>query len=226
VSDGSTIALLSIVAGLLALDMTEALQIMVSQPVVAGSIAGALVGDLPLGLAVGATLQLVWLGVLPVGGAPFPDSAVASVVGVGLAALLARAGAGAGWALALGLLVAIATGALGGRLVGLLRRLNARLSAFAESRAERGDASGVRTAVVLGLSCRLASAAALTAVVLAVSFAVLRRVHGLEGAAQFPTLVWAAPIAAVGILMRGKGRLEISLLSAGFVAGLASVLFR
>ena len=224
--DGSTIALLSIVAGLLALDMTEALQIMVSQPVVAGSIAGALVGDVPLGLAVGATLQLVWLGVLPVGGAPFPDSAVASVVGVGLAALLARGGAGAGWALALGLLVAIATGAIGGRLVGLLRRLNARLSALAESRAERGDAGGVRTAVLLGLSCRFASSTALTAVVLAASLAVLRGVRGLDGVTQFPTLVWAAPVAAVGILMRGKGRLEISLLSAGFVAGLASVLMR
>jgi mannose/fructose/N-acetylgalactosamine-specific phosphotransferase system component IIC len=225
-SDVSTIALLSIVAGVLALDMTEALQVMVSQPLVAASIAGAVVGDVTLGLVVGTALQLVWLGILPVGGAPFPDSAVASVVGVGLAALLERGGASAGWALASGVLVAIATGALGGRVVGLLRRLNVRLSDLALSRAERGDPSGVRSAVLLGLSCRLASAAALTALVLAASCAVLGRVHGLASGGQFPTAVWAAPIAAVGILLRGRGRLELLLLSAGFAVGIARALLR
>ena len=60
-SDASMIAVLALVAGALALDTTAALQVMVSQPLVAGSIAGLVVGDVPLGAAVGATLQLVWM---------------------------------------------------------------------------------------------------------------------------------------------------------------------
>ena len=87
-----TIVLLSILAGAVALDTTAAFQLMFSQPLVAGTCAGLIVGYPEVGLLVGTVLQLVWVGTLPVGGTPFPDTGLAAVVGAGLAALLISRG--------------------------------------------------------------------------------------------------------------------------------------
>ena len=113
VSDVQLILLLSLVGGALSLDATAAFQMMLSQPLVAASIAGLVVGDATTGLVVGAALQLVWMGVLPVGAAPFPDGAVSGVCGVGASVLLARSGVPAGLAVACGIGIALVAGAFG-----------------------------------------------------------------------------------------------------------------
>ena len=99
-SEVQMIVALSLLGGALSVDATAAFQVMLSQPVVAGSIAGIVVGDPVLGLVVGSTLQMVWHGVLPVGAAPFPDGAVAGSVGVGVGAILAASGVSEGLAVA------------------------------------------------------------------------------------------------------------------------------
>jgi PTS system mannose-specific IIC component len=222
-SDASLIALLAVVAGALALDTTAALQVMLSQPLVAGSIAGLIVGDLALGALVGSALQLVWIGTLPVGAVPFPDVAPASVVGVGVAYLLERAGVGPGWSVAAGVVIALAAGATGRVVVGLLRRLNVRFAEGASLRAERADAGGIRSAVVFGLVTRFAAGFAVTAVFLGAARAALVGFLPSEAPGAFPTLLWAAPVGAAAVAAAARGRVERFFLVGGLAVGLLIV---
>ena len=52
-----------------------------SQPVTAGLIVGLIMGDLQTGLYIGATLQLMTLGISSFGGASVPDYQTAALVG-------------------------------------------------------------------------------------------------------------------------------------------------
>jgi len=216
------IVVLSLLGGALSVDATAAFQVMLSQPLVAGSIAGVAVGDPVLGLVVGSTLQLVWLGVLPVGAAPFPAGAVAGSVGVGVGAILAASGVSEGLAVAAGTIAGLTAGVAGQRVTSQVRRLNVRYSAIAESRAEDGDARGVRVAVVLGLATRFVTASLLAATLLTASL-LLRSLGSFTVSGVFPAALWAAPIAAAAIAVGGKGKKEIWFLAAGFAAGLLLV---
>ena len=53
-----------------------------SQPVTAGLIVGLIMGDLKTGLYIGATLQLMTLGISRFGGASVPDYHTAAFVGI------------------------------------------------------------------------------------------------------------------------------------------------
>ena len=222
-SDASTIVVLALVAGALALDTTAAFQVMVSQPLVAGSVAGLVVGDPALGAAVGATLQLVWIGVLPVGAAPFPDVAPASVVGVGLAYLLGRSGVAPAWSLAAGVIVGLVVGAVGRVAVRGVRTLNVRFAELADRRAVQGDPSGVRAAVGLGLATRFGAGFAVAAVFLGAASAVLGGILPGAAPAPFPTLLWAAPVGAAAVASVSKSRLERIFLVGGVGVGLLIV---
>ena len=216
------IVVLSLLGGALSVDATAALQVMLSQPLVAGSIAGAVVGDPILGLVVGSALQLVWIGVLPVGAVPFPDGAVAGAVGVGVGAILAGSGVSQGLAVAAGAVAGLIAGAVGQRVTSHVRKLNVRYSAIAESRAEHGDARGVRTAVALGLATRFVTASLLAAAFLTASL-LLKFLGSFTVDGVFPTVLWAGPVAAAAIAVGGKDRREAWFLAAGFAAGLLLV---
>lgn len=56
------------------------------RPLIAGTVAGAIVGDPTLGLAIGGTLELTALGVYTYGGATIPDYPTGAIVGTALAA--------------------------------------------------------------------------------------------------------------------------------------------
>lgn len=217
-----TIVALSLLGGALSIDATAAFQVMLSQPLVAGGIAGAAVGDLGLGLAVGATLQLVWMGVLPVGAAPFPDGAVAGVSGVGAGSILMASGVPHGLALAGAVVVALLAGAVGQKVTTGVRRLNNRYAMLAESRADAGSSSGVTAAVLLGLATRFATAAVLTALVLSASL-LLRPLASVRAGGVFPTVLWAAPLAVAAIVAGGRAKSEGIYVLAGLAAGLVFV---
>ena len=213
---------MSLLGGALSVDATAALQVMLSQPLVAGSIAGVVVGEPVLGLVVGSTLQLIWIGVLPVGAAPFPDGAVAGSVGVGVAAILACSGVSDGLAVAAGTIAGLTAGVLGQSVTSHVRRLNVGYAAIAESRAEHGDGRGVGVAVALGIGTRFVTASLLAATVLTASL-LLRFLGSFTVGGVFPTVLWAAPVAAATITIGGKGKKEIWFLAAGFVVGLVLV---
>ncbi len=80
--------LLSILAGLLAVDDRAGWQSLLAQPIFAGLLAGFLVGEPMTGLAAGLLLEFVWLSILPMRGTRRPDHIAGSVVGSGTAALL------------------------------------------------------------------------------------------------------------------------------------------
>jgi mannose/fructose/N-acetylgalactosamine-specific phosphotransferase system component IIC len=221
-SPASSAATVALLGGALGLDTTAALQIMVSEPIVAGTLAGLALGDPSVGLALGAALQLVWSGALPVGAAPFPDSAPAAVGGVGGAVLLGGAGVPAPAALAAGFLAALVAGMVGQRVTAWLRGRNDRLAFAAETSAARGDARGVTAAVLLGLAGRFATAAAValgTALALA---ALARPLSLLPSGREFDPVFWAAPIAACVGVIAARSRLERCCLAAGAAAGLAA----
>ncbi|GER73541.1 PTS mannose/fructose/sorbose/N-acetylgalactosamine transporter subunit IIC [Weizmannia acidilactici] len=80
------IILLVILAFLSILDALS-LNIGCQYPVIIGTIAGIIMGDIKLGLAVGATLQLMVLGVGTYGGASIPDFVTGAIVGTAFAVI-------------------------------------------------------------------------------------------------------------------------------------------
>ena len=58
----------SMAGGILSLDRTAAMQIMVSRPLVAAPVAGYIFGDVVTGLFIGLLLELLCIGGLPIGG--------------------------------------------------------------------------------------------------------------------------------------------------------------
>ena len=75
------IIFITILGGLAALDKTEAYQTNLSQPLVIGLIVGFLLNDLHAGIKIGILIQLIYLWVLPMGTAIFPDPAIGGIVG-------------------------------------------------------------------------------------------------------------------------------------------------
>ena len=67
--------------------IVDALQtsIISTYPVIIGTIAGIIMGDIKTGLAVGATLQLMVLGMGTYGGASIPDYMTGAIVGTAFA---------------------------------------------------------------------------------------------------------------------------------------------
>jgi mannose/fructose/N-acetylgalactosamine-specific phosphotransferase system component IIC len=68
-------------------DATAALQLMVSQPLVAGWLCGAALGEPAAGLAVGVPLQAMWSRALALGGGSFPATGPGAVAAAAVAAM-------------------------------------------------------------------------------------------------------------------------------------------
>lgn len=70
----------SLVGGLISLDRTAFLQIMISQPLIAGTLVGFSLGDPITGLTIGSMLELLWIGAVPVGSSIPPNETAAAVI--------------------------------------------------------------------------------------------------------------------------------------------------
>ncbi len=100
-------------------DLVTGPQFMVARPLVAGTVAGTLLGDPVSGAAVGAILELFALEVLPVGAARYPDYGPGAV-----AAAWVTAGAPDVLGLGLGVAVGLVVAHAGEQSMTVLRRLN------------------------------------------------------------------------------------------------------
>ena len=76
----------AIVGAVLGLDVVSFPQAMISRPIVAATLGGALAGDITSGLVAGAVLEMIALEMLPVGASRYPEWGTASVVGGAMAA--------------------------------------------------------------------------------------------------------------------------------------------
>lgn len=72
--------LVSAAGGLLSLDRTAALQIMISRPIVVAPVIGYILGDAVTGLVIGGVLELLFIGELPVGGYIPPHETMLTVL--------------------------------------------------------------------------------------------------------------------------------------------------
>lgn len=113
-------------------------------PLFAATFVGLLLGDLQTGLMVGATLQLMTLGVASYGGAAIPDYLSGAIMGTTYAII---SGEGAEYGIAL----AIPIGLLLTQMDIVGRMSNSFFQHYADSCAERGDVKGVERANLCGL---------------------------------------------------------------------------
>jgi mannose/fructose/N-acetylgalactosamine-specific phosphotransferase system component IIC len=148
---------LSTVAGLLGLDSTGALQVMVSRPLVVGGVFGMLMGDTATGLMMGSLVEMLCMAGVPVGSLVPPDGATAAAMAAAVAIHLAHASAQASSpaaAASLGLLAAVPAGAFGARAEVLQRILVNRLSRRADADLDAGRLPhlGGLLAAALGLA--------------------------------------------------------------------------
>lgn len=113
-------------------------------PLFAATFTGLVMGDLKTGLAIGATLQLMTLGVATFGGATVPDYLSGAIIGTAYAIL---SGQGAEY----GIGVAVPIGLLLTQLDILGRMTNTFFQHKADKCAEIGDFKGVERSNVLGM---------------------------------------------------------------------------
>ncbi len=179
------------IGGLLALDGVSFPQLMVSRPLISGTIGGALMGEIGGGMLVGAVLELLSLRHPPYGAAKYPDTGPA-----GLVAGAAYAGAGAASieALVAALIGGWAAGWAGSYAGHARRKLNGRLVADRDALAADPPVLERRVAAALAIDFGrgvLVTAGFLVPVALAASLAANIAVPGPEAAFGAAALVTA-----------------------------------
>jgi len=142
----------SLIAVVLGLDRTAAFQLMISRPIVAGPLTGFILGDAWIGLQVGALVELLWLGRLPVGAAIPPDDTQVTVAATVLSVVAVSQfdGPPTAWALFC-LLAAMPFGKVGQMFDRLVRERNAELLRHVEKGVAAGQTDGIEKWHLLGL---------------------------------------------------------------------------
>lgn len=202
---------------LVGLDLVSVPQAMISRPVVAGSVAGALVGDVEVGLRVGVLFELFALDVFPAGAVRYPDYGPATVSAVAL-------GAGTPWELGLGLSAALGLviALLGGWSLQVVRRWNARSIQRRAAALAAGESSAIRKLQYGGIlrdSLR-GFVLTLTGLVLASTIADSVRLDRQSAVAFTLVAIGSALAAGVSGAFRGSGRgPRLKWLMAGVVVG-------
>jgi PTS system mannose-specific IIC component len=219
-TDGNLLGLLlwGTVAGL---DLASVLQGLLNRPLVAGAVAGAILGDPESGLRIGAVLELFALDVLPIGASRYPDYGAATVASVAL-------GAGQDWALALGpsVLLGLLLAQVGGAGIILHRRVTAwtlRRAAPALDQGVPGVAARIHT---LGLATDFARSIGLAAFGLLAAALVARAPRlDLPTAQALTVVVISGGFVAVigGAIRRAGTRRRITWLVGGTLLGLIGV---
>lgn len=218
----------AVLGALLGLDVVSFPQAMVSRPIVAATLAGALAGEAGRGLVAGAVLELVALETLPVGASRYPEWGSAAVVGGTLYALHPEGAAGA---LVLAVTCALATAFVGGESMVLLRRLNGQLARAQAPALRVGSRRSIGMLQLAGVGLDLLRGFALTVLALQLSLPLLASQIGHWGVdarlSRAVVVGVAATVAgsAVWKLFHTVPRARV-LFAAGIAVGLARLAFR
>ncbi len=215
-------AAVSILAGL---DRTAAGQFMVCRPIVAAPLTGWLLGDVSIGLQVGAMLELLWLGRLPVGAAIPPDDSQVAVGCTFLAVVSqAQTGLPPQAVATASLLIGMPFGKAGQFFDRLARLGNARLLNKAELALDSGRIERLERYHLQGLLHFSAASLATLAVVIGGGLLCLPMFFKyLDGPliAASPWIYLLFPLIGIGSLLSGLKVPRASLLfGASFVLGL------
>lgn len=204
---------------LVGLDLVSVPQMMIARPLVAGTVAGGLVGNLPAGLLLGVMFELYQYDILPVGAVRYPEYGPATVAAVSAADL-----AGGPVGLGLGGLVGLVTALAGGLSLHVLRRANTRAVHAADVRLEAGDPHVLVRLHAGGIARDAARAALVTALGLALAWlarAVLAQALTLDAATALGAAAAGAALAAAaaGTLRTVGTGVLLRWFAAGLVAG-------
>ena len=216
---------LTVLGAVLGLDAVSFPQAMLSRPIVASTLGGAVVGDPLSGLLAGAALEFVALETLPVGASRYPEWGSASVVGGALIGTYGEASAGA---LSVTLFAAIATGWIGGWTMVQMRGLNAAMARRFRAGINAGSPNAVVGLQFAGLFADFLRGGALTLVALIVFDPLMRAALGVWGASPRYSRAVAVAVAAsvasgaVWKLFRGTANARWYLLG-GLALGLVAM---
>ena len=216
---------------LVGLDLVSMPQAMIARPLVAGAVAGAMLGDLKIGLQLGVIFELFQYDILPMGAVRYPEYGPATVAAVGAAHAAASALALAEaerqlGAVGLGVVVGLVTGLLGGISIHLMRRVNTWAVRRNTDALERGDVSVLVRLHVMSILRDAARGALVTAVGLALAAGVGDLLVGglpVRSAMVVAVLATGAGVAAgtVGTLrLVGRGP-DLRWFAAGLLGGTA-----
>jgi mannose/fructose/N-acetylgalactosamine-specific phosphotransferase system component IIC len=220
---GAQLAVLVAWGVITGVDLVSFLQAMVARPLVAASVAGAILGDPAGGVLVGMVLELYALEVLPVGSARYPDygpaAAAASVVA-----------AGGGWEmLGLGVVVGLGVAQIGEWSVVALRRLNTRRVQKAAPGLDAGDVHTIQNVQLGGIARDALRALGLTLGGVGVAL-VVRRWPPVEGRAGLLLLAVLVGIGLATAALNGRrlaqGRSGLVWLAVGLTGGIAWLALR
>jgi PTS system mannose-specific IIC component len=202
---------------LVALDLVSLPQAMISRPLVAGTVAGWIAGDVEAGLRTGVLFELFALDVLPAGAARYPDYGPATVAAAALAS-------GAPWELELGVSAALGLvlALLGGWSLLVVRRWNARAIQHRAAALAAGESSAIRRLQYGGIIRDAVRGFVLTLLGLVLASTITESVRLDRATAVALTLVaiGSALSAAAGGAFRTSGRgIRLKWLLAGFAVG-------
>ncbi len=216
---------LSLLAGVIGLDVVSFPQAMISRPIVAATLGGALVGAPLAGLVCGAALECVALEALPVGASRYPEWGSASVVAGAVAATGATAGAmPLAGAFTVAVALGIATAWIGGLTMITHRQI---IASFARPRLGQLAAGNRKTVVglqVFGMTLDLVRAALLGALCFVPGYLLAERVNGRwsvpEDLSRAIVVTCVAAVAAASVwkdfhTIRGTRRLFLISLAVG-----------
>ena len=210
---------------LVGVDLVSLPQMMIARPLVAGTVAGAILGDIPTGLKLGVVFELLQYDILPVGAVRYPEYGPATVAAVATA----HASAGV-LGLGLGALVGLVTGLVGGLTINLLRRVNSRIVHAAAAQLESGDPSALVRVHVGGLLRDALRAALVTMIGLALAWLarpLLAGVLTVRGAVLLAVATVATALAAGGagtLRLVGRGP-NLAWFAAGLGGGIAATIW-
>ncbi|MEZ0333243.1 MAG: PTS sugar transporter subunit IIC [Gemmatimonadales bacterium] len=218
-------ALLLIIWGVfVAVDLVSVPQAMICRPLVAGTVAGWIAGDVEAGLRVGVLFELFALDVLPIGAVRYPDYGPATVAAAALSA-------GAPWELGLGVsgALGLVLAVLGDWSLQLVRRINARAIQHRAAALAAGEGPAIRRLQYSGLARDAARGAALTTLGLLAGWLLANSLRIDRATALGLTLVCvgSALSAAVDGAIRSAGRdTRLRWLLGGAVVGLILAVLR
>jgi len=212
---------------LVGVDLVSLPQMMIARPLVAGTVAGAILGDLDAGLKLGVVFELLQYDILPVGAVRYPEYGPATVAAVATAHAAGTLGLG------LGAVVGLVTGLVGGISIHLLRRVNSRVVNDAAAALESGDPRALVRLHVGGLLRDGLRAALVTAAGLGLAWMgppLLAGVPSPREVSIFTLLAAAAVAAALAAGAAGTLRLvgrgvNLAWFAAGLGGGVVAVIW-
>ncbi|UCE17986.1 MAG: PTS sugar transporter subunit IIC [Gemmatimonadota bacterium] len=216
--------IVSLVGGVVAVDTTAAWQVMICRPIVSGPVVGLLLGDLQTGLFMGALMELLCAGAVPVRAAVFPDSNVASAVAVAMAVKFQPHANIPHFVILISILYSVPVAFIGSKLIVFMRTINSTLMERALKFAREGKARGVELQNWLGVIHSFGRGFVYSGVTLLLGLMGLTKMAGFSllfgpEFGEISTLSLMALGGAVVLTIFGSKK-TVSFIAVGFIGGI------